>query len=66
MAEQAIAFDRLHEPSWRLALEVEQSLGLRESMTRRYEELSRVLDEELGLKPARETRLVYRQLLAQT
>jgi len=66
MAEQAIAFDGLHEPSWRLALEAEQSLGLRESMTRRYETLSRVLDEQLGLKPARETRLVYQQALSQT
>ncbi|HTB50834.1 MAG TPA: BTAD domain-containing putative transcriptional regulator [Solirubrobacteraceae bacterium] len=66
MAEQAIAFDGLHEPSWRLALEAEQSLGLRESMTRRYETLSHVLDEQLGLKPARETRLVYQQALSQT
>jgi two-component SAPR family response regulator len=65
MAEQAIAFDRLHEPSWRLALQAEQTLGLRESMTRRYEELTRFLDDELGLEPARETRLAYRQLLGQ-
>ena len=62
MAEQGIALDRLHEPSWRLALQAEHSLGLRESITRRYDELVRALDEQLGLEPARETRVIYRQL----
>ena len=66
MAEQAIALDGLHEPSWRLALQAEHSLGLRESITRRYDELTRSLDEQLGLEPARETRVIYRQLLGQT
>jgi DNA-binding SARP family transcriptional activator len=66
MAEQAIALDTLHEPSWRLALQAEHALGLRESITRRYDELTRSLDEELGLEPARETRLVYQQALSQT
>lgn len=56
----------MHEPSWRLALLAEHSLGLRESITRRHDELTRSLDEQLGLEPARETRLVYRQLLGQT
>jgi DNA-binding SARP family transcriptional activator len=65
LAEQAIALEELHEPSWRLALQAEHSLGLRESITRRYDELARSLDEQLGLEPARETRLVYRQLLGQ-
>jgi DNA-binding SARP family transcriptional activator len=66
MAEQAIALDQLHEPSWRLALQAEHALGLRESITRRYDELTRSLDEQLGLEPARETRVIYRQLLGQT
>ncbi|MGA2164782.1 MAG: bacterial transcriptional activator domain-containing protein, partial [Solirubrobacteraceae bacterium] len=66
MAEQAIGLEELHEPSWRLALQAENALGLRESITRRYDELTRSLDEQLGLEPARETRLVYRQLLGQT
>jgi DNA-binding SARP family transcriptional activator len=66
LAEQAIGLEELHEPSWRLALQAEHSLGLRESITRRYDELTRSLDEQLGLEPARETRLVYRQLLGQT
>jgi DNA-binding SARP family transcriptional activator len=65
MAEQAIALDQLHEPSWRLALQAEHTLGLRESITRRYDDLTRSLDEQLGLEPARETRVIYRQLLGQ-
>lgn len=65
LAEQAITLDGLHEPSWRVALQAEHSLGLRESITRRYDELARSLDDQLGLEPARETRLVYRQLLGQ-
>lgn len=66
MAERAITLDQFHEASWRLALEAEHTLGLRESITRRYDELTRSLDEQLGLEPARETRLMYRQLLGQT
>jgi DNA-binding SARP family transcriptional activator len=57
VAEQAITLDQFHEASWRLAL--------RESITRRYDELTRSLDEQLGLEPTRETRLMYRQLLGQ-
>jgi len=45
MADQAIALDGLHESSWRLALQAEQALGLRESITRGYDELTRSLDE---------------------
>ena len=66
MADQAIALDGLHEPSWRLALQAEHALGLRESITRRYDELADALDEQLGLEPARETRVIYRQLLGQS
>jgi DNA-binding SARP family transcriptional activator len=65
IAEQAITLDGFHEPSWRLALEAEHALGLRESITRRYADLSHSLDEQLGLEPARETRLIYRKLLGQ-
>ena len=66
MAEQAIALDQFHEASWRLALEAEHALGLRESMTKRYDELTNALDQELGLRPDGETRRVYRQALGQT
>lgn len=65
IAEQAIGLDRLHEPSWRLALRAEHSLGQREGITERYGELARFLDEQVGLQPTRETRRIYRQLLGQ-
>jgi DNA-binding SARP family transcriptional activator len=65
MAEQAIALDQFHEPSWRLALQAEHALGLRESLTKRYDDLTLALDEQLGLQPTRETRVMYRQLLGQ-
>jgi DNA-binding SARP family transcriptional activator len=66
MAEQAITLDQFHEASWRLALQAEHSLGMRESITRRYDELTDALDEQLGLQPTRETRVMYRQLLGQS
>jgi DNA-binding SARP family transcriptional activator len=66
MAEQAIAIDQFHEASWRLALQAEHALGMRESITKRYDELTHSLDEQLGLQPTRETRVMYRQLLGQT
>jgi len=66
LAERAIALDQFHEASWRLALQAEHALGLRESITRRYDELTHALDEQLGLQPTRETRVMYRQLLGQS
>jgi two-component SAPR family response regulator len=65
LAEQAIRLDQFHEASWRLALQADHALGLRESITRRYDELNRALDEQLGLQPTRETRVMYRELLGQ-
>lgn len=66
LAEQAIALDQFHEASWRLALQADHALGLRESITHRYNDLATALDHELGLQPTRETRVMYRQLLGQT
>jgi DNA-binding SARP family transcriptional activator len=65
-AEHGLTVDVLNEGLWRLALEAEGALGLREAVAGRYEMLRRVLDERLGLEPDRETRALYRQLLAQT
>lgn len=66
LAERGIALDQLHEPSWRLALEAEAALGLRDAVTDRFERLTRVLDEHLGLRPQPETLALQRRLLAQT
>ena len=61
MAEQAIALDQFHEASWRLAPQAEHALGLRESIIKRYGDLTHALDQQLGLQPTRETRVMYRQ-----
>jgi DNA-binding SARP family transcriptional activator len=64
-AEQAIALDHLHEPSWRLALQADDALGLRSTLTKRYDALTHLLDEQLGLQPSHETKMMYRQQLGQ-
>jgi DNA-binding SARP family transcriptional activator len=64
-AERGITVDVLNEGLWRLALEAEGNLGLREAIAQRYEHLSRLLNERLGLQPQRETRVLYRRLLSQ-
>jgi two-component SAPR family response regulator len=65
LAERALALDSLNEALWRLALEAESALGLREAVDERYERLHAQLGERLGLEPDRETRALHRQLLAQ-
>src|SRR5206468_1672266 len=65
LAERALALDGLNEALWRLALEAESALGLRGAVDERYERLRGLLAERLGLEPDRETRSLYRILLAQ-
>lgn len=65
-AERGLEVDTLNESLWRLAMEAESALGLREAVAERYERLRILLDERLGLEPAHETRLLHRGLLAQT
>ncbi len=64
-AERAIALDNLHEPSWRLALQADHALGLYSGVTKRYDALAHLLDEQLGLQPSHDTLMMYRQLLGQ-
>src|SRR5207249_10192501 len=65
-AERGLDVDGLNESLWRLAMEAESALGLREAVTERYERLRALLDERLGLEPAQETRHLHLRLLAQT
>lgn len=62
-AERGIAIDQLHEPCWRLALQAEAVLGLRDAVTARYERLVELLDDRLGLRPEPATVSLYRRLL---
>lgn len=64
-AERGITFDELNEDLWRLALEAESVLGLRDAVVSRYETLSGLLGDRLGLEPDRETRALYLELLGQ-
>lgn len=64
-AEQGLDRDALNESLWRLAMQAETELGLRESVGRRYERLRTVLGEQLGLEPEAATRSLYRELLGQ-
>jgi DNA-binding SARP family transcriptional activator len=63
-AERGLALDSLNEAFIRIALEAEGALGQRERLTDRYETFRQRLDADLGLEPGRETRLLYRRLLA--
>jgi DNA-binding SARP family transcriptional activator len=65
-AERGLQVDALNESLWRLAMEAESALGLREAVAERYERLRALLDERLGLEPAQETRHLHRSLLAQS
>jgi DNA-binding SARP family transcriptional activator len=65
-AERGLAIDALDEDVWRLALEAEGALGLREAIEERYGRLRDLLEERLALEPARETREVYLRLLGQS
>jgi two-component SAPR family response regulator len=65
-AERGLEVDPLNESLWRLAMEAENALGLRQAVAERYERLRGLLDERLGLEPAQETRRLHLRLLAQT
>jgi DNA-binding SARP family transcriptional activator len=64
-ADRAHALDLSNERPVRLALEAEAALGRREAVVERYERLCRDLDEQFGLEPHQDTKLLYRRLLSQ-
>jgi two-component SAPR family response regulator len=66
LAERGLGVDALNESLWRLAMEAESALGLREAVAERYARLGALLDERLGLEPAQETRHLHLHLLAQS
>jgi DNA-binding SARP family transcriptional activator len=64
-AERAHALDPSNERLVQMAIEAEAALGRREAVVERYERLCRELDQQFGLEPSRETKLLYRRLLSQ-
>jgi SARP family transcriptional regulator, regulator of embCAB operon len=64
-AQQGLALDAYNEGLWRLAMQAEGRLGLRDSVGQRYQQLRSLLDGQLGLEPERATRALYHELLGQ-
>jgi DNA-binding SARP family transcriptional activator len=64
-ANEGLASEPYNERLACLAMQAEAALGLRSAIINRYEQLTKTLDEQLGLQPGAETRRVYRQLLSQ-
>ncbi|HLO32258.1 MAG TPA: BTAD domain-containing putative transcriptional regulator, partial [Anaerolineales bacterium] len=57
------ALDYLHEPACRLLMDLYARSGQRTAALRQYEELARLLQEQLRQKPEQETRQLYEQIL---
>src|SRR5512145_1961286 len=59
------ALDYLHEPACRLLMDLYVRSGQRTAALRQYEELARLLQEQLRQEPQQETRQLYQQILGQ-
>jgi DNA-binding SARP family transcriptional activator len=64
-AEQGLRLDDLNEALWQIAMRAHADLGARTAVTESYERLAATCDQDLGVKPSRETQMLYRALLAQ-
>jgi DNA-binding SARP family transcriptional activator len=64
-AQQGLAMDAYNESLWRLAMQADGRLGLRDSVSKRYHQLRGILDDQLGLEPEGATRSLYHELLGQ-
>jgi len=62
----AIAFEPLQEDLQRAALRLHYLAGDRAGAIRRYEQLRRLLDDELGVPPMAETRALYDAIITDT
>jgi DNA-binding SARP family transcriptional activator/tetratricopeptide (TPR) repeat protein len=66
LIQRASAFDPLREDIQRTAMQLQYQLGDRAGAIRRFEQLRRRLDEELGLPPMPETQAFYDALITDT
>jgi Bacterial transcriptional activator domain len=64
-AEDGLTFDNLNEALWRLAMQAESRLGLRDSINQRCQRLRNQLDQQLGIQPEIVTRALSHELLGQ-
>lgn len=65
LAERGLDIDKLNEGLWRLTMEADFAVGLRDSVSQRYQQLRDLLGRELGLEPTGQTRVLYHRLLGQ-
>ena len=61
-ARRWVALDRLHEPANRVLIDLYARSGQRTAATRQYEEIERLLCEQMGQEPEPETRRLYEQI----
>jgi LuxR family maltose regulon positive regulatory protein len=61
-ARRWVALDRLHEPARRALIALYARAGQRTSALQQYEELTRLLQEQVGQEPEQETRQLFDQL----
>ncbi|MBZ0305206.1 MAG: tetratricopeptide repeat protein, partial [Anaerolineae bacterium] len=61
-ARRLVALDALHEPAQRLLMQVYEAAGQRSAALRQYQELSELLQRELGEEPDAETTALYRSI----
>jgi DNA-binding SARP family transcriptional activator len=64
-AQRLIQLDPLNERGWLFAMEADGAVGNRQTILDRYEQMSRELDDRLGLRPSAEAKETYRRLLGQ-
>lgn len=62
----ALAFDELNEQAQQHALRMQYRMGDRSAAIRRFEQLQKRLDDELGVPPMAETRAVYDAIVTDT
>ena len=65
-AKLRLALDPLHEPAHRDLMRLHARSGDRTAALRQYREAARLLDQELGVAPVPETRLLYEAIEAGT
>jgi LuxR family maltose regulon positive regulatory protein len=61
-ARRWVALDRLHEPAHRVLIDLYARAGQKTAAVRQYEELARLLREQLNQEPERETQRLYEQV----
>lgn len=63
LIEKALQIDMFNEENYRAAMRYSAQNGDKAGLIRRYQKAARVLMDELGIRPSRQTELLYQNLL---